>query len=156
MIGKTVTTEFAFFSPGPTRNPHNLGHTPGGSSSGSAAGVAAGFFPLALGTQTGGSVVRPASFCGIAGFKPSFGRLPTVGVKIFSWSLDTLGVFGKGVRDVAFGAGLIAARDWRIDGTQAGLRTLAFSSRNPGPRRMTRCWPPSKGPATLQCAPGRA
>jgi Asp-tRNA(Asn)/Glu-tRNA(Gln) amidotransferase A subunit family amidase len=131
VIGKTVTTEFAFFSPGPTRNPHNLGHSPGGSSSGSAAGVAAGFFPLALGTQTGGSVVRPASFCGIAGFKPSFGRLPTVGVKIFSWSLDTLGVFGKGVRDVAFGAGLIAARDWRIDGTQAGAPHLGFLEPQP-------------------------
>ena len=131
VIGKTVTTEFAFFSPGPTRNPHNTDHTPGGSSSGSAAGVAAGFFPLALGTQTGGSVVRPASFCGVAGFKPTFGRLPTVGVKIFSWSLDTLGVFGKGVRDVAFGAGLLAARDWRIDGTQAGAPHLGFLAPQP-------------------------
>ena len=102
IIGKTVTTEFAFFKPGPTRNPVNPDHTPGGSSSGSAAGIAAGFFPLALGTQTGGSVVRPASFCGIAGFKPTFGYLPTIGVKIFSWSLDTLGLFGKGVADVAF------------------------------------------------------
>jgi Asp-tRNA(Asn)/Glu-tRNA(Gln) amidotransferase A subunit family amidase len=115
VIGKTVTTEFAFFDPGPTRNPHNPEHTPGGSSSGSAAGVAAGFFPLALGTQTGGSVVRPASFCGVAGFKPTFGRLPTVGIKYFSWSLDTLGLFGKGIADVAFGAGILAARDWRVD-----------------------------------------
>ncbi|WP_417768151.1 amidase [Stappia sp.] len=115
IIGKTVTTEFAFFKPGPTRNPVNPDHTPGGSSSGSAAGIAAGFFPLALGTQTGGSVVRPASFCGIAGFKPTFGYLPTIGVKIFSWSLDTLGLFGKGVADVAFGAGILAGRDWRVD-----------------------------------------
>lgn len=115
IIGKTVTTEFAFFQPGPTRNPGNLDHTPGGSSSGSAAGIAAGFFPLALGTQTGGSVVRPAAFCGIAGFKPSFGRLPVVGVKIFSWTLDTLGLFGKGIADVAFGAGILAGRDWRVD-----------------------------------------
>jgi Asp-tRNA(Asn)/Glu-tRNA(Gln) amidotransferase A subunit family amidase len=131
IIGKTVTTEFAFFSPGPTRNPHNPDHTPGGSSSGSAAGIAAGFFPLALGTQTGGSVVRPASFCGVAGFKPTFGRLPTVGLKIFSWSLDTLGVFGKGVRDVAFGAGLLAARDWRIDNTEAGAPHLGFLEPQP-------------------------
>lgn len=115
IIGKTVTTEFAFFQPGPTRNPVNPGHTPGGSSSGSAAGIAAGFFPLALGTQTGGSVVRPASFCGIAGFKPTYGYLPTIGVKIFSWSLDTLGLFGKGIADVAFGAGILAGRDWRVD-----------------------------------------
>ncbi|WP_306030439.1 amidase [Stappia sp. MMSF_3263] len=115
IIGKTVTTEFAFFQPGPTRNPGNLDHTPGGSSSGSAAGIAAGFFPLALGTQTGGSVVRPAAFCGIAGFKPSFGHLPVVGVKIFSWTLDTLGLFGKGIADVAFGAGILAGRDWRVD-----------------------------------------
>ncbi|WP_428697854.1 amidase [Stappia sp.] len=115
IIGKTVTTEFAFFQPGPTRNPHNPDHTPGGSSSGSAAGIAAGFFPLALGTQTGGSVVRPAAFCGIAGFKPTFGRLPTVGLKYFSWSLDTLGLFGKGIADVAFGAGILAGRDWRVD-----------------------------------------
>lgn len=119
VLGKTVTTEFAFFQPGPTRNPRNLDHTPGGSSSGSAAGVAAGFFPLALGTQTGGSVVRPAAFCGIAGFKPTFGRLPIAGVKYFSWSLDTLGVFAAGVADVAFGAGILAGRDWRIDGEVA-------------------------------------
>ncbi|WP_186397047.1 amidase [Stappia sp. TSB10GB4] len=115
ILGKTVTTEFAFFQPGPTRNPHNPEHTPGGSSSGSAAGVAAGFFPLALGTQTGGSVVRPASFCGVAGFKPSFGHLPTVGLKYFSWTLDTLGLFGKGIADVAFAGSVLSARDWRVD-----------------------------------------
>ena len=73
IMGKTVTTEFAYFEPGPTRNPHNLNHTPGGSSSGSAAGVASGFFPFALGSQTGGSVIRPAAYCGVVGFKPSFG-----------------------------------------------------------------------------------
>ncbi|MHC5652662.1 amidase [Stappia sp. ICDLI1TA098] len=131
ILGKTVTTEFAFFEPGRTRNPHNLEHTPGGSSSGSAAGVAAGFFPLALGTQTGGSVVRPASFCGVAGFKPSFGRLPTVGLKFFSWSLDTLGLFGKGVADVAFGAGALAGRDWRIDGASHGTPHLGFLEPQP-------------------------
>ena len=75
--------------------------------------------------------MRPASFCGVAGFKPTFGRLPTVGLKIFSWSLDTLGVFGKGVRDVAFGAGLLAARDWRIDNTEAGAPHLGFLEPQP-------------------------
>ena len=80
ILGKSVTTEFAYFEPGPTRNPHNPAHTPGGSSSGSAAAVAAGFCALALGTQTIGSVTRPAAFCGIVGFKPTLGRLPTKGL----------------------------------------------------------------------------
>ena len=93
LIGKTVTTEFAHLDPGKTRNPHNLAHTPGGSSSGSAAGVAAGFFPIATGSQTGGSVIRPASYCGVAGFKPSYRLLPTVGMKCVSWHLDTAGLF---------------------------------------------------------------
>ncbi|MXN63478.1 amidase [Stappia sp. GBMRC 2046] len=125
IIGKTVTTEFAFFEPGPTRNPWNPLHTPGGSSSGSAAGIAAGFFPLSLGTQTGGSVVRPASFCGIAGFKPTFGRLPREGLKIFSWSLDTIGVFGKGVEDAAFGAAALSGRNWRVDGASPAAPHIA-------------------------------
>jgi Asp-tRNA(Asn)/Glu-tRNA(Gln) amidotransferase A subunit family amidase len=93
ILGKTVTTEFAFSHPGPTRNPHNLDHTPGGSSSGSAAAVASGMAPFALGTQTAGSIIRPASFCGVAGFKPSFGVWPVTGIKCFSWSLDTIGFF---------------------------------------------------------------
>ena len=93
LIGKTVTTEFAHLDPGKTRNPHNLAHTPGGSSSGSAAGVAAGMLPIAIGTQTGGSVIRPAAYCGVAGFKPSYRLLPTVGMKCFSWHLDTAGLF---------------------------------------------------------------
>jgi len=93
VLGKTVTTEFAGFAPGLTRNPHDLGHTPGGSSSGSAAAVAAGMAPLALGTQTGGSVVRPAAFCGIVGFKPSFDRVPTAGVLTRSASVDHVGLF---------------------------------------------------------------
>lgn len=130
--GKTVTTEFAFFHPGPTRNPHDPKHTPGGSSSGSAAGVAASFFPLALGTQTGGSVVRPAAFCGVAGFKPSYGRLPVVGVKIFSWSLDTLGLFAASVQDAAFAAGVLAGRDWRIDGELSAAPTLGILRQQPG------------------------
>jgi len=93
ILGKTVTTEFACFVPGPTRNPVNPAHTPGGSSSGSAAAVAAGYCPLALGSQTIGSVVRPAAFCGIAGFKPSRGRLSTEGVVPVADSLDHVGFF---------------------------------------------------------------
>lgn len=93
ILGKTATTEFAYFEPGPTRNPHNLDHTPGGSSSGSAAGIAAGLCQLSLGTQTIGSVIRPAAFCGIAGFKPSYGRIPTAGLIYFSRSVDHVGYF---------------------------------------------------------------
>ena len=97
IIGKTTTTAFAANDPTATLNPHNHGHTPGGSSSGSAAAVGAGMVPLALGTQTGGSVIRPASFCGVAAIKPSYRMLPTVGVKCFSWTLDTVGLFAAGV-----------------------------------------------------------
>ncbi|TFH37016.1 MAG: amidase [Anaerolineales bacterium] len=91
--GKTVTTEFAYFAPGPTTNPHHPGHTPGGSSSGSAAAVAAGLTALALGTQTIGSINRPAAFCGVVGYKPTFGRIPTGGVIPLSPSLDHVGYF---------------------------------------------------------------
>lgn len=101
VIGKTVTTEFATRHPGPTANPRNLKHTPGGSSSGSAAGVAAGFFPLAFGTQTAGSIIRPAAFCGVVGFKPSFGMLHRGGMKVMSESLDTIGVMARSVADCA-------------------------------------------------------
>jgi len=93
IFGKTVTAEFAGSEPGPTRNPHNFAHTPGGSSSGSAAGVASGYFHLALGTQTSGSVIRPAAYCGVVGFKPSFNRVPTDGVIPFSDSTDHVGIF---------------------------------------------------------------
>lgn len=95
IMGKTVTTELAFLHPSKTRNPHNLDHTPGGSSAGSAAAVGDGMVPLAVGTQTGGSVIRPASFCGITGFKPSFGAIPRRGVLNQSPSLDTLGTFAR-------------------------------------------------------------
>lgn len=101
IIGKTVTTEFATRHPGPTANPRNLKHTPGGSSSGSAAGVAAGFFPLAFGTQTAGSIVRPAAYCGVVGFKPSYGTLHRAGMKVMSESLDTIGVMARSVADCA-------------------------------------------------------
>jgi Asp-tRNA(Asn)/Glu-tRNA(Gln) amidotransferase A subunit family amidase len=92
ILGKTVSTEFAYFAPGPTRNPHNAEHTPGGSSSGSAAAVAAGLCPAALGTQTIGSIIRPAAYCGVVGFKPSFGRIPTDGVIPLAPSLDHIGI----------------------------------------------------------------
>lgn len=105
VLGKTVTTEFAFFAPGPTRNPHDLTRTPGGSSSGSAAAVAAGFCPVALGTQTIGSVIRPAAYCGVVGFKPSIGRVSTAGVVPFSVSADTVGFFTQDVESM----GLLAA-----------------------------------------------
>ena len=115
VIGKTVTTELASLVPSATRNPHNLAHTPGGSSSGSAAAVAAAMVPLAFGTQTAGSVIRPAAFCGVAGFKPSYRLIPMVGVKDVSWHLDTAGLFGAGVTDVAFAAAVVLDRDLRVD-----------------------------------------
>jgi len=110
IIGKTTTTAFAANDPTATLNPHHPGHTPGGSSSGSAAAVGAGMIPLALGTQTGGSVIRPASFCGAAAIKPSYRLLPTVGVKCFSWSLDTVGLFAAGVEDLARGLSAMTGR----------------------------------------------
>jgi len=100
ILGKTVTTEFAVYNPGPTRNPHRLTHSPGGSSSGSAAAVAAHMVPAALGTQTAGSIIRPASFCGVYGFKPTHGRLSLAGVHPLAPSLDTLGLFTRGVEDI--------------------------------------------------------
>lgn len=100
VIGKTVTTEFAFFAPGPTVNPHHFAHTPGGSSSGSAAAVADFHVPITLGTQTAGSIIRPASFNGIFGYKPSYNRYDNSGVHPLSPSLDTLGSFARGVTDL--------------------------------------------------------
>jgi Asp-tRNA(Asn)/Glu-tRNA(Gln) amidotransferase A subunit family amidase len=121
IVGKTTTTAFASIDPTATRNPRNPGHTPGGSSSGSAAAVAAGMIPLALGTQTGGSVIRPASFCGVAAIKPSFRLLPTVGIKCYSWTLDTVGLFAAGVEDLAHGLSAITNRPELLPG--AGTRT---------------------------------
>ena len=104
ILGKSVTTEFAYFAPGATANPHDLQRTPGGSSSGSAAAVAAGIAPLALGSQTVGSVIRPAAFCGVVGFKPSFDRIPTDGVLMYSPSVDHLGLFTRAVDDAILAA----------------------------------------------------
>ena len=122
IMGKTVTTELAVYGPGKTRNPHNPAHTPGGSSSGSAASVAAHMVPLAVGTQTNGSVIRPASFCGIVGFKPSHGLIPRTGVLTQSRPLDTVGTFARSVEDVALLTEALIAYDPRDKDTQARAR----------------------------------
>ncbi len=123
VLGKTVTTEFATFTPGKTTNPHNPAHTPGGSSSGSAAAVADGMAPLGFGTQTAGSVIRPASFCGVVGYKPSFGLINRAGVKPLSDSLDTVGVYARTVADAAFFSGVLTERP--------ALRHLAMPDQAP-------------------------
>jgi amidase len=123
IFGKTVSTEFAWRHPGPTVNPWNIAHTPGGSSSGSAAAVAAGIVPLALGSQTLGSVIRPAAFNGIVGLKPSFGAIPRTGVHPLSPSLDHVGLFARRVDDVALALSLLAG--WS-DGDRHGRRLPSF------------------------------
>src|SRR5579862_1803309 len=110
VLGKTVTTEFAAFTPGKTANPHNPAHTPGGSSSGSAAAVAAGMAPLAFATQTAGSIIRPAAYCGVVGYKPSFGLVARAGVKALADSLDTIGCMARSVDDTAFFIGVLTDR----------------------------------------------
>lgn len=112
VAGKTVTTEFAYFTPGPTRNPYHPEHTPGGSSSGSAAATSAGLVDLALGTQTIGSIIRPAAFCGVVGFKPSYGRISAQGVIPLARSLDHVGVFAQSV-DLASRAANVLCADWK-------------------------------------------
>jgi len=111
ILGKTVTTECAYFHPGKTRNPHNPEHTPGGSSSGSAAAVAAGMVPLALGSQTNGSVIRPAAFCGVYGFKPTHGLVPRTGILKLSRTLDHVGFFSRNLEDTALLAEALAGYD---------------------------------------------
>ena len=113
VMGKTVTTEFATRTPGKTRNPHNPAHTPGGSSSGSAAAVAAGMVPLALGSQTTGSTIRPASYCGVFGFKPTHGLVPRHGMFQLSRTLDHVGLFARSLEDIALLLGELAAHDER-------------------------------------------
>jgi Asp-tRNA(Asn)/Glu-tRNA(Gln) amidotransferase A subunit family amidase len=111
ILGKTVTAECAYLAPGKTRNPHDPNRTPGGSSSGSAAAVASGMVPCAIGTQTGGSVIRPASYCGVIGFKPSFGLVPRTGVLRCAHHLDTLGTFTRNVEDAALLVDVMAGYD---------------------------------------------
>lgn len=125
MLGKTVTTEFAYFEPGPTTNPHAVEHTPGGSSSGSAAAVAAGYCELALGTQTVGSVIRPAAFCGVVGFKPSYGRVSTDGLLLCAPSVDTIGLFGADVETLRRGAEVLVD-GWAEDGVLSCLPRLGI------------------------------
>jgi Asp-tRNA(Asn)/Glu-tRNA(Gln) amidotransferase A subunit family amidase len=122
IMGKTVTTECAYFHPGKTRNPHNPAHTPGGSSSGSAAAVAAGMVPLALGSQTNGSTIRPASFCGVYGFKPTHGLVPRGGMMRLSRALDHVGLFARSLEDIALLAEQVAAYDERDPDTRARAR----------------------------------
>ena len=133
VLGKTATTEFATMVPAATRNPHNLAHTPGGSSSGSCAAVAASMVPIAFGSQTAGSVIRPAAFCGVAGFKPSYRLIPTAGVKDVAPHLDTAGVFGAGVADVAFVTAAILGRDLRVDQAPPAAPRIALT--------RTHLWP---------------
>jgi len=121
ILGKTVTTELAVFSPGKTTNPHSSEHTPGGSSSGSAAAVSAAMVPLAVGTQTNGSVIRPASYCGVYGFKPSFARISRHGVLQQSTPLDTVGVFARSLEDLA----LIADVLMRFDAQDSSMTPVA-------------------------------
>jgi len=122
IIGKTVTTEFATQAPGKTRNPHDPERTPGGSSSGSAAAVAAGMVPLAIGSQTNGSVIRPAAFCGVLGFKPTHGLIPRHGMLTLSRTLDQVGVFARTVHDLALLAGQLVGYDERDPDTRPRAR----------------------------------
>jgi Asp-tRNA(Asn)/Glu-tRNA(Gln) amidotransferase A subunit family amidase len=133
IMGKTVTTELATYSPGKTRNPHDPRRTPGGSSSGSAAAVAAGMVPLAVGTQTNGSLIRPASFCGVYGFKPSQGWLPRHGVLKLSPTLDAVGVFARSLADVALAAEAMAGFDENDPDTRPRARPplLAAAGEDP-------------------------
>ncbi len=135
MLGKTATTEFAHADPAPTRNPWKWEHTPGGSSSGSAAAVATGMCPGALGSQTGGSVLRPASYCGVVGLKPTYGRISRYGILPFSWSLDHGGIFTRNVLDAAILLNVLAGYD-PLDPT---------ASREPVPDSI-RSRAPSRGP----------
>jgi Asp-tRNA(Asn)/Glu-tRNA(Gln) amidotransferase A subunit family amidase len=125
ILGKTVTTEFAYFEPGPTRNPHNIDYSPGGSSSGSAAAVAAGFCPVAIGTQTIGSTIRPAGFCGIVGFKSSYGRIPMTGGILCSETFDHVGIFTQDVAGMELAASLLCQNWQKVEtGMQSALPVL--------------------------------
>lgn len=130
-IGKTVTAEFAHVTPGPTRNPANVSHTPGGSSSGSAAAVAAGMVPFALGTQTGGSMIRPASFCGVVGFKPTFGVVSRIGMRVMCPSLDVIGWHARDVEVAERVGRVLLPGDATCNGPSAPHR-IGVISEHPG------------------------
>lgn len=133
IMGKTVTTELATYTPGKTRNPHNFDHTPGGSSSGSAAAVAAGMVPLAIGTQTNGSMIRPAAFCGVYGFKPTHGLVPRHGILKLSRTLDCVGMFARSLEDIALVAEQVAGYDENDPDTRPRARVpfLATLAQDP-------------------------
>jgi Asp-tRNA(Asn)/Glu-tRNA(Gln) amidotransferase A subunit family amidase len=135
ILGKTVTTEFAFLTPGKTRNPHNPEHTPGGSSSGSAAAVAAGMAPLAVGSQTNGSTIRPAAFCGIVGFKPTHGVIPRSGMLQTSRTLDHVGLFARTIDDVALLAEALAGYDGGDPDTRPRARIPFAATATSEPRQ---------------------
>ena len=146
IIGKTVTTEYAYFHPGKTRNPHDPSRTPGGSSSGSAAAVAAGMVPAAIGSQTNGSVIRPAAFCGVVGFKPTHGTIPRTGAMLLSRALDHVGVFARSISDAALMADVMAGFDDEDPDTRplaSPQLALAAASEPPLPPRFAFV----KGPA---------
>ncbi len=152
-MGKTVTTELATYAPGKTRNPHDPAHTPGGSSSGSAAAVAAGMVPLAVGTQTNGSVIRPASFCGVVGFKPSFGLLPRRGALQQSAPLDHVGVFARNVGDAALLAQALAGADPTTRPARLRCRPSTGSAAARVPRPP---WPSCARRSGIASTPARA
>src|SRR5262249_23636792 len=133
ILGKTVTTECAYFAPGKTRNPHNVAHTPGGSSSGSAAAVACAMVPLALGSQTNGSTIRPAASCGTYGFKPTHGSIPRTGILPLSRTLDHVGLFARTLDDIALLAEQLVGWDERDPDTRprAPVPFRALSSEAP-------------------------
>lgn len=133
ILGKTVTTEFAFADPSITRNPWNLEHTPGGSSSGSAAAVAAGMAHVALGSQTIGSTIRPAGYCGVVGFKGTYGRISTEGVTPLSWSLDHVGIFARSVEDAAQVYSILAGDHAAV--SHSATKPSASPSAQGSPRR---------------------
>lgn len=141
VLGKTVTAELANFTPGATRNPHGLEHTPGGSSSGSAAAVAAHMAPFALGTQTAGSVIRPAAFCGVVGFVPTRGLIPRAGVKQVSDTLDVIGCFANSVEDAGLLASAVALR--------ADFRQFASEGRAPSIAWTDTPWASRLSPSTV-------
>jgi len=148
IVGKTVTTELATYTPGKTRNPHDPSRTPGGSSSGSAAAVAAGMVPLALGTQTNGSVIRPAAYCGVYGFKPSRGLVPRGGILKLSPTLDAVGMFARGLDDIALMAEQLTGDDERDPDTRPRARlpfATTLAAEPPLPPRLafvrTPAWP---------------
>ena len=155
ILGKTVTCEFAGMTPGPTANPHNLAHTPGGSSSGSGAAVADFMVPVAFGTQTGGSVIRPAAYCGVFGFKPTFGAFNRRGVYPAAESLDTLGLIARSLDDLELVSAVLELRPPAAPIAPIPRRASVSAVRRCGRRRRRRRWPQSRTRQQGSARPGR-